>query len=156
MNGKGVVTSREGIKAKVKVTIGSECMNCQSRSNCFGKVPDGREITVINDYGANVSDNVVFEADTWKVILSATLIWIIPLLSMIAGYVVARRFAEGFLPIGAAFIFLCFSFVVLRLIDNAVSGGRTFYPRITKITDSSKAASAYCDTSNDIVKRKKT
>ena len=133
MNGKGVITSLDGMKAKVSVTTGSECMACPTRRNCFGGNPGKREITVINDYGANVSDHVVFEADTAKVILSASLIWIIPLMAMIIGYLIAGRFTSGGLPIAAAFLFLAGSFLILKVIDHFVSGDRMFYPIITKI-----------------------
>ena len=135
MRGKGVVVLLDGNKAKVRVTSESECMACSSRSHCFGGETRPREIAVINDFGAKVSDHVVFEADAGRVVISAALIWILPVLSMIVGYIVADRFAGGFWPVGSAFLFLAGAFFILRFIDKAVSGGKTFYPKISKIID---------------------
>ncbi|MBT4483909.1 MAG: SoxR reducing system RseC family protein [Candidatus Latescibacteria bacterium] len=139
MKGKGVVVSLDGSRAKVKVTLDDECTGCLSKDHCHVSTISDREIVVINDYGAHVSDRVIFESDAGKVILSAVLIWILPLLSMFVGYVIASRFSSGFLPIGAALLFLAGSFLILKLIDNAVTGGKAFYPRISKIIDTQEA-----------------
>ncbi|HDY87821.1 MAG TPA: hypothetical protein ENH82_06845, partial [bacterium] len=71
--------------------------------------------------------------DTGRVIISAALIWIWPLIAMITGYIVGEIFAEGFWPIGVAFVFLVASFAFLSLLNKFISGGKKFYPRITKI-----------------------
>ena len=145
MKGNGIVVSLQGNKAKIKVTSSDTCQGCSSRCNCFGENPRSNEILVINEYGVHVDDHVVFEADTGKVVLSAVLVWILPLLSMFIGYWVASHFATGFLPIVAAILFLAGSFFLLKYIDTAVSGGKTFYPRITKILDSSDSNLPICD-----------
>ena len=144
MNGTGIVTSLEGNKARVKVTSGEECMGCSLRRDCHGETTRNREIVVVNEFGAHVSDTVVFECDSGRIILSAMMIWIIPLLSMIFGYVVFTRFAGGFLPIGAAFLFLGCSFLILRIIDRKISGSKTFYPRVTKIIEDKRDVQAFC------------
>ena len=136
MKGQGTVLSVDGIKAKVRVIVSSECMGCPSKSSCQPGAGETREITAINDCGAEVSDQVVFEADTGKVIISAALIWIVPLIAMIIGYIVGEIFAEGFWPIGVAFVFLVASFAFLSLLDKSISGGKKFYPKITKIVHS--------------------
>ncbi len=144
MKGKGVITSLDGKKAKLKVISDSECMDCSSKKHCFGGNSSKREIVVINEYGAMVSDNVVFEAATGKVILSASLIWIIPIIAMFIGYIVTKRFAGGIWPVGAAFLFLIGFFIILKFIDNAVSGGTTFYPRVIKILYEDKLMNYEC------------
>lgn len=145
MNGKGVVTELDGKKAKVRVTNGSECMSCPSRSYCHGDESRTHDIVVINEYGAHVSDHIVFEADTGKVIISAALIWILPIISMIAGYIIAHRFAGGFWSICAAFVFLAGSYFILKLIDTAITGGKSFYPRIVQILDTPESISEFCE-----------
>ena len=147
MKGSGIVVSLDGRKAKVKVTSGDVCQGCASSDHCIGEINREREIFVINEYGAHISDHVVFEADTHKVILSAALLWILPLLSMITGYLVTASFTAGFWPIFAAFLFLAGSFFLLKFIDTAVSGGKTFYPRITKILDDSETIQNSCEDS---------
>ena len=120
MKGQGTVLSVDGIKAKVRVTASSECIGCPSKSSCQPGSDRTREITAINDCGADVSDHVVFEADTGRVIISAALIWIMPLIAMIIGYIVGEIFAEGFWPIGVAFVFLVASFALLSLLDKSI------------------------------------
>ena len=135
MKGSGTVVSLNGNKAKVRVTSGGACQECAARSNCQGDKPSEREIVVINAYGAHVSDHVVIEADTGRVILSSAILWILPLLSMIAGYVITALFTSGFWPIGGSFLFFAISFLLLKYINTVISGGTAFYPRITKILD---------------------
>ena len=133
MKGKGVISSIDGNRAKVRVDAAAECGGCASQGHCGMGDKQEREIVVINDYGARVSDYIVFEADSGKVILSSLLIWVVPVLAMIVGYSVAQQFATGFIPIAASFLFLGLTFVVLKFVDTKISGGSTFYPRITGI-----------------------
>ena len=137
MKCEGTVISVDGAKAKVTVTTTSECMGCSSKSHCHSGLTGSREITVINECGAKVSDNIIFETTAGKFIVSAALIWILPLISMIIGYIVGERFADGFWPIGAAFVFLVLAFAFLKVLDKAISGGRTFYPVIMRVIYSS-------------------
>ena len=138
MKCEGTVISVNGTKAQISLTTASECIGCSSKNHCHSGTTGSRKITVINECSAGVSDHVIFEADTGKVIISAALMWILPLISMIIGYIVGERFAAGFWPIGTAFIFLILAFTLLKLFDKAISGGKIFYPRITKIIHSSK------------------
>ena len=137
MKCEGTVISVDGTKAQVMITTSSECSGCSSKSYCHSGFGGNRKITVINECGAKISDNIVFETATGKFILSATLIWILPLISMIIGYIVGERFANGFWPIGAAFVFLVLAFAFLKVLDKAISGGRTFYPVIMRVIYSS-------------------
>ena len=144
MKGHGVVTSLDGNKAYVQVTRESECMGCASKSHCGFGDQNSRKIVVINDRGAGVSDTVIFEAESMKVILSSVLIWIVPLLAMMVGYFVVKRFSGGFLPIGASLLFLVGAFGGLKFMDDKLSGGRSFYPYITRIVDSSESIPDSC------------
>ena len=78
MKCEGTVISVDGAKAKVTVTTTSECMGCSSKSHCHSGLTGSREITVINECGAKVSDNIIFETTAGKFIVSAALIWILP------------------------------------------------------------------------------
>jgi len=144
MTGAGIVVDLKGAKAKVRVHAGAECMGCPSKSFCHGGEIQPRDIMVMNDAGAHVSDRVVFESEPGKVLFSAVMIWIVPILSMIAGYVILDRFVSGFWPIAGALVFLACSFVLLKLVDTAVTGGTSFYPRITRIVEPDAAADGIC------------
>ena len=144
MKGRGVVVSLNGDRADVQVTTASECMGCASKAHCGFGAQDKRKIVVINDHGARISDHVVFEAESGKVILSAVLIWIVPLLAMMVGYFAANMFSSGFIPIGVSIFFLVTAFGFLKFIDTKISGGRSFYPRITHILEPSMSDSESC------------
>ena len=146
MRGIGTVTSVEGNKAKVQVTAAAECMECSAHCHSRQDGSNKREIVVLNGHGARISDRVVFEAEPGKVILSALLVWIVPIVAMLIGYMAAQRFSSGFIPIAAAFIFLGCAFGLLKLFDSLVTGGRAFYPKITRIVDPS--STEYCDIHN--------
>jgi sigma-E factor negative regulatory protein RseC len=133
MNGIGTITSISGNKARIKMETGSECSGCAAKGHCHSAGNEGRELSVINEIGAHTGDRVYFEAHSGKVLLSAALVWILPIVAMIIGYEAASRFAGGIVPILAAFAFLAGSFVVLRTIDNAIAGGTSFYPRISRV-----------------------
>ena len=144
MRGQGMVVSLSGNKAVVRTTLSSGCTGCASRSSCLSTERADREIAVLNDYGASVGSRIVFEADPGKVVLSSVLLWVLPILAMIAGYLSGELLGGGIIPIAAAFLFLALSFALLRSIDRAVSGGRTFYPRIIAVLDPSEG-SPTCD-----------
>ena len=144
MKGHGVVTSLDGNKAYVQVTRDAECMGCASKSHCGFGEQNNRKIVVLNDRGARVSDSEIFEAESMKVILSSVLIWIVPLLAMMVGYFVVKRFSGGFLPIGASLLFLVGAFGCLKFVDDKLAGGRSFYPNITRIVDSSESKAESC------------
>ena len=135
MEGKGLITSVQGTRARVKISTGAECGGCVARDHCHGGGSQEREITVINTYGAEPGDFVMFEAQPSRVALSALLVWIVPVLAMIVGYMIAERLSGGFIPILMAFVFLVLAFAVLKVVDNAVSGGTSFYPAITGLAD---------------------
>lgn len=140
MNGTGIVIETDGVMAKIRINASGECVGCPSKSHCHGDERKPREIAAVNGCGAGVSDAVFFEAETWKMIVSSLLIWIMPVLAMLLGYVVAERFAKGIFPVLAAFLFLGLSFVVLRFVDRAITGGKTFYPTITRVLSRSEYA----------------
>ena len=145
MEGRGIVVSVRGARASVRVSGEAGCAGCAGKTQCYSSGHQGREITVLNDFGAGVSDRVVFEADPGKVMLSAALIWVVPLLAMFAGYLAGERLGGGFVPIVAAFLFMGLTFFLLKLLDRAISGGRSFYPRITAVLDSGDDASPSCE-----------
>ncbi len=136
MKSTGVVVGITGEKAKIRVVAGSECMGCPSKQHCHGGEVKPRDIVAVNNVSANIHDRVVFESEPGKVVFSAAMVWIVPVLAMISGYVIAERFAGGFVPIAGALGFLVLAFGLLKLFDRAITGGTAFYPTITSIVES--------------------
>lgn len=132
MTSQGKVVSIEGDKLKVSVDVGTECLGCPSKSHCNMGDGKGKTISVINLCGAEVNDHIIFETEPSKVLISSFLIWILPIISMFVGYFVVINFAQGFWPVLAAMVFLFLSFFLLRIIDKAISGGKSFYPVANK------------------------
>lgn len=141
MNGKGIVIETDGIMATVRIEASGECMGCPSKHHCHGDDRPPHDIKVLNGCGANVSDAVVFEAEPWKMIITSAVVWLLPIVAMIIGYAVVRRFMGGVAPVAAAFLFLALSFFVLRTIDRLMTGGTTFYPTITEVISPSELVS---------------
>jgi len=59
MKCEGIVVSVDGTKSKVRITTLPECTGCPSKSYCHSGSTSSREITVINECGAEVSDHPV-------------------------------------------------------------------------------------------------
>jgi positive regulator of sigma E activity len=133
MTGQGIVISIQGNKAHVRVTSRSECSACISHSHCFTGSSNCQEIVVVNDCGADVSDHVVFETHPSRVILSAVVLFLMPIVVMIAGYSIALFFhlSRVWSLIITFFSFIGF-FAILKFIDVRLSGGQAFYPRIIR------------------------
>jgi sigma-E factor negative regulatory protein RseC len=147
MNGSGTVVRINGGKAVVLITAGDGCGACPAKCHCMSGDGMEREIAAVNDASATVGDTVAFEANQGTVLLSAALVWIVPIIAMFVGYMVADRFAEGIWPILAALCFLAASFGLLRLIDHAVAGGTAFYPHIVQVLPTGGAGgTASCNT----------
>lgn len=144
MNGIGTVVELDGERAKVRVAVSGECGSCAAKSHCHGASRTSRILVAMNAAHAAVGDTVTFEAHGGRVVLSAALIWIVPILSMIVGYLVGERFGSGIIPIAAAFGFLALTFVLLKLFDRMITGGSSFYPEITAVHDSAPESPSGC------------
>lgn len=135
MNGTGRVVSVADGRAQVSVTASESCTGCSVRNQCHSATGNSKTITALNHADALPGDTVVFEVDSSRVVFSAVLVWIMPLVFMVAGYLIAERIAGGMIPIIAAFVCFGIAFLLIKLIDRAVSGGTSFYPVITSIID---------------------
>jgi len=146
MNGTGRVVSVEKGKAQISMTASESCSGCSIQHQCHSASSNSRTVTTLNALGARPGDTVVFEVDSSRVVISAVLVWIMPLLLMIAGYLAAERFVGGILPIIAAFACFGVSFLIIKIIDRAVSGETSFYPVITSIIDNPPPTESSCHT----------
>ncbi|MFC1485700.1 SoxR reducing system RseC family protein [Candidatus Latescibacterota bacterium] len=133
MKETGKVIELDGDRAKVTVTVSGECLNCAARAHCHGAIGGTKTLSAINRAGARVGDTAVFEVSEGRAILSAALIWILPILAMIVGYIVGEYAGGGIVSILVAFGFFGGSFLVLKAIDSALSGRSSFYPVITGV-----------------------
>jgi sigma-E factor negative regulatory protein RseC len=144
MNGTGRVVSIDNGKAQISMTASESCAGCAIRNQCHSASSNTRTVTVVNAMNARPGDTVVFEVDPSRVVMSAVLVLIMPLILMIAGYLVAEQFADGIIPIIAAFVCFGISFLLIKIIDRAVSDKTSFYPVITEIIDNPPVGDSSC------------
>ena len=140
MRETGQVVKLDGDRARVTVTVSGECMNCAAKAHCHESSGGTRTLVAVNRAGARMGDTVVCEMGAGRAILSAALIWILPILFMIAGYIVGEHFGGGIVSIVTAFVFFGGAFVMLKIVDSAIAGGSSFYPFITEVLDSPSPA----------------
>jgi hypothetical protein len=57
---------------------------------------------------------------------------------MILGYVFSDIYFDGYIPVLSAFVCFFASFLVIKVFDLMISGGKLFYPRITGFEENGK------------------
>ena len=129
--------------AWVRTIRSSTCAACASRDNCHAGGP-GKEMEVeaINTAAARVGDRIVLNIQTGALLKASFLLYVFPVLALIAGALVgqgaaplvgwdasASAAAVGFLFFGAAF-------GILRIMDRHLSGKTAYKPEIVKIRGS--------------------
>jgi len=119
----------------------SFCQNCASMESCHVG-DDNRSMTVEarNDIGARVGDLVNIQTSTKHFLQSSFVLYIIPLVGLLAGGVLGKLAGENF-PLGlepdllSALLgtaFLVGSFLIIKVGSKAVAKD-SYMPRITQI-----------------------
>lgn len=129
----GIITAVDGNKASVKVNPAAGCGSCAAKSHCTMESGGHRSVTVQNAIGASIGDRVEFTAKGGHVLMSAALVWLFPIMAMIAGYIIGEMTVGGGWSIAWAFAFLLLAGVLLHLFDRLLSRNSLFCPEITKI-----------------------
>jgi sigma-E factor negative regulatory protein RseC len=110
---KGIVTKIDSTTAWVKTTKTDACEACSARNSC-NAMGGGKEmeVEVINYAGAKVGDKVVLSFETSPLLKATFLIYVLPILVMIAGAFIGQKMAPLFsfdpsiLSAISAFLFL--------------------------------------------------
>jgi len=126
--------------AWVKTTRSSACASCSSKDACHG---DGggkeMEVEAINTADARVGDRIVLNIKTASLLKATFLLYVFPILAMIAGAVLGQTVAvmRGNDPSGlsALFVFLFFglAFIVIRITGRRLSTNASYKPEIIKV-----------------------
>jgi sigma-E factor negative regulatory protein RseC len=132
--------------AWVQTQRSGACKSCSSRHSCTaGEGGKDMEVEAFNTVGARVGDEIILNLDTAPLLKATFLLYVFPILCMIAGAVLGHRYAlsRGWDPSGlSAAISLAalgISFLFIRLRGNKLSSKRAYKPQIVRI---SKAAAA--------------
>jgi len=119
----GIVTKTNNGIATVQIKRSSACGD--KCSSCNGCSTTSQTALVNNQIGANVGEAVKFELDDSKVLLAAFFVYILPLFSLIAGFIAFGVFY------GVAFFVI--PFIMLKFLDKKITS--KFTGKITKIID---------------------
>lgn len=119
MLNKGVIKKIDGNKIIVKLYKDTSCSHC---SGCSGDSKYGKDFEFTTDMKANIGDTVTFEISTGKVIKAASIAYVFPAITMIAGYFLGEKLSglSENQSIIASFLALVVSFIVLYLYDKFI------------------------------------
>ena len=139
------VVGRKDDKVEVKITRNSACSKCDTKCALADESHERDEIVleVKNNLNALESDRVILEMQERNLVFATLLIYLNPIILMIAGYFVGVWFGTriGFIssePAGiiGTFIFLIFSFLINKNLNSFWEQKTEFQPKIKKIVNS--------------------
>lgn len=121
--------------ARVEITRSSACGdNCASCGLCPGR---SATVEAENRQGAITGDTVIIDMADKKVLGAAFLVYIVPLIALIAGYFAANAvFGSEALGIIFGFALMLLTFALLMLADKRIK--HCYTPHITQIVCSEK------------------
>ena len=135
-----VIDIKEGNLAEVLIERGDACHNCESSQFCHALSDCSKlKTSVINRAGADVGDQVVIELRTGMIFKGAFLLYLMPVIGMLAGAVSGNDLSSrmGLDPtissIGFAFLGFALGFLIPFLFSRSMSADKTPTPMITRI-----------------------
>ena len=141
MRETGVVITQQGDLVQVQMTKREKCGECNV---CHAFGPGHMVIEADNGIGANIGDVVDVEIEPHKVLTYSFLLFVFPILMMIAGYYVGRFISDQFAASGDLFAILCsffgllLSLVFLRMYDRRIRKRGKSSARVMRVQGSEK------------------
>jgi sigma-E factor negative regulatory protein RseC len=137
---QGIVLRTDSEDAWVKAVRSSACEGCTARGACHttGGGQD-MEIKAINSAGASVGDRIVLSFETASLLKATFLIYVFPIILMIAGAVLGQVLAPliEFSPSGSSvlvgFAFFFSALFIIKARANKMAKKNAYQPKITKI-----------------------
>ncbi len=115
----GTVVSVESGRVRVEVVRGGGCKTCSMRGMCFGRnIPAVFDLE--SDLDLQVGDRVELDIAPSTRVLSALLVFALPLACLFAGFIVARQWLNELPAIGIAFAATALSFIIIKGIDRSI------------------------------------
>jgi sigma-E factor negative regulatory protein RseC len=137
---KGIVIRLEDSAAWVKTSRSSACEGCSARKGCH-ITADGQdmEVRAANDIGARVGDRVLVGIASASVLKISFLLYMFPVLLMIAGAAIGQQVAaalgmQGSVPAALGGV-ACFAvaFGVIRIRSRRLAARKEYQPRIVRV-----------------------
>lgn len=133
MKTTGTVKSIEGKYAQVSVIRTSACDGCHSKDFCLSCSKKEMTVSVLNDIGAMPGDTVELFSPTGRVLGYAALVFVLPIVLSILGYIGAYYlFGEGSATLGALGAFVL-TFAVICAAFNTPWAKKKTRMHISKI-----------------------
>jgi len=142
------VIKAEGGRAWVKTAKSSACEGCASRDACGGS-GGGKEMEVaaINSAGAREGDLVLISTETAPLIKVYTLVYIFPILALLAGAILGQRLSvllsmdESLSALLLGALFFAGSFFIVKAFGKRMAGKVEYHPKILRVLSASKCPS---------------
>jgi sigma-E factor negative regulatory protein RseC len=138
---EGIVTKIESAAtAWVKTTRSGACKSCSARSSCHSLGGgEESEVEAINRAGAQIGQKVLLSFDTSPLLKATFLLYMLPILTLMAGAFVGQQLAADFHldpSFSAAVLgFLCFglTIVFVRAKGNNLAKREEYRPKIIRV-----------------------
>ena len=116
MKSSGKVTEVNGNKIKVKMFKESSCAHC---SGCGDASKLTRELDLFYNGEVEIGDIVTFELEDAKMLKIGFLVYILPIIMMLIGFVISSRMGNSEkTSVFISFGFLIISFICLHIYDK--------------------------------------
>ncbi|HDL19514.1 MAG TPA: hypothetical protein ENH29_10700 [Bacteroidetes bacterium] len=135
----GWVKELQNGNAVLRLQTNSKCSHCGAKMACGAGNGVTRELAIPNSLLANVGDQVEISYRESSRILSAFLIFIVPIILLIAGYVFGfNRSQSESVGVLWALIGLALGFLILWFVNKIFGEKRAFVPQMIRIAASQK------------------
>ena len=137
---EGVVIKSGASTAWVKTERSSACKACSARGSCTSsEQSNAMEVEALNVAGAQVGDRIVLHIETSSLLKASFLLYVFPILCMLAGALVGHHGAEQ-LQIDPSVVSLVLgllgfglAFVIVRRRQQAMAQTDTYKPKVIRI-----------------------
>ena len=137
---RGVVSRIDGNTAWVTTNRSSACEGCSSRGACHVSENEKEmEVRAVNAAGAAVGDRVVVSFQTGSYLKASFLLYVFPVLALIAGAVVGQETAgmvdmtPNTFAVICGFAFFFVSVLVVRSRSNQLAGKDEYQPKVSRV-----------------------
>lgn len=117
----GTVVSVQGNSIRVEVVRSGGCKSCSMRGMCFGRNTPA-VFDLISELVLHEGDRVTLEISPGTRVLSAVLVFGLPLVFLFTGFLISSQFLAELPSILIAFAATVLSFIIIRLIDKRIGG----------------------------------
>ena len=131
-NESGIVVAVENGRAVIQMTPGSYCQKCAAKDICSSLGETTRQISVPTTKKLSVGERVTLSYRASSRVTSAMIVFILPILFLIAGYFFGTSFfgkSEGWGILGSL-LGLVVGFVAIWLLNKILERKQSFIPQI--------------------------